>query len=300
MASLSAMTTDTAAVLIAICAALSFGTCEALQLREAVQIPESEALRPGLLLQLMRRGMWLLGIVTDIGGFVLMGVALALGPLVLVYPVVTLQLLWTFLLLTRWYHQSLRAEQWASIVAVVAGAALFVAATGKGGTAATAVPGGDWIAFWVAGGGALALLGASALAVRDRSRALRIAFAAGVADALLATALAALSGSSGGVGHALVSWPLYVVIGAGIVDLLFKQTAYQAGYPTMTLPIMAVTDPLLVVLIGAVLFNEQAWANGPWIAPSLVGLASMSVGLVVLGREPRLAHRGPEPLTELD
>lgn len=294
------MTGNVAAVAIAVAAALSFGTCEALQLREAVQVDQSKALRPGLLLHLLRRGMWLLGTATDIVGFILMGIALALGPLVLVYPVVTLQLLWTLMLLTRWYRQPLRTGQWAAVVAVVAGVGLFVGATGQGGTTSGTIDGTGWALFWIAGGGLLGVLAASALPAKGLQRALRFAFAAGVADALLATALAAFSGDTGGgISHILTAWPIYTVIAMGITDLLFKQTAYQAGHATITLPIMAVTDPLLAVLIGAVLFDEQAWAQGPWVGPALVGLAAMTAGLVVLGREPKLTA-GREPLGQLD
>jgi hypothetical protein len=79
-----------------------------------------------------------------------------------------------------------------------------------------------------------------------------------------------------------------LVVG-GITALLLTSTAYQAGHPTVSLPMITVTDPLVGSLIGISLFGEtlllDSW-RGPVVA---LALALMVVGLVSLGRDSRLA-----------
>lgn len=278
------------AIALAVASALSLGTADALQLREAITIPAEQALRPGLVWRLVRRSRWLWGAVCDAAGFILLTVAIWQGSLVLVYPLVTLALVWTLGLLAVWFRDPLGRREWLAVLAVVAGVGLFVAATGSRHEQVSNASGVGWVALAL--GGAAVLAGAGALALRSvgRRRAVLFAVAGGLAEAILAALMAGLSTRFDlGFMAVLTSWEVYAVIGAGVIDVLYKQTAYQAGYPTITLPIMRVMDPLLAVLFGSMLFNEQAWAHGASFAPALVGLAAMSGGLIRLGREPRLA-----------
>jgi len=281
------------AVVLALGAALSLGTAEALQLREARAIPVEQALRPGLLLRLVRRGRWLLGGLCDVTGFLLLTLAMWQGSLVLVYPLITLALVWTLALLAVWYRTPLLTSEWMAVAAVIGGVGLFAAATG---TSKEFVPNESalsWISFGIIAALVISAVASTALRSEGRRRAILFALAGGLADAALAAVVAGLSSRfNAGAGAIFTSWELYAVIVVGIIDLLFKQTAYQAGYATITLPIMTVTDPLLAVLIGSVFFGEEAWASGPWLLPGLLGLAVMSAGLVRLGREPRLAVSG--------
>ncbi len=134
------------------------------------------------------------------------------------------------------------------------------------------------------------LLGGWALRSTGRRRAVLFAVAGGLAEAIMAAMMAGLSERFDlGLVAVFTSWQVYGVIVTGLIDVLFKQTAYQAGYPTVTLPIMRVMDPLLAVALGSMLFGEQSWTRGPSLVPALAGLVVMSMGLVRLGREPRLA-----------
>lgn len=279
-----------AAISLALGAALSLGTAEALQLREAREIPVEQALRPGLLLQLVRRSRWLLGGLCDATGFLLLTLAMWQGSLVLVYPLITLALVWTLALLAAWYRTPLLPSEWAAVAAVIGGVALFASATGTSQQAAGRASALGWVTFGVIAGVVIAAVASAALGAEGRRRAILFALAGGLTDAVLAAVVNGLSARfDAGLVGVFTSWEVYAVIVVGIIDLLFKQTAYQAGYATITLPIMTVTDPLLTVLLGSVLFGEQAWASGAWLAPGLLGLAVMSAGLVRLGREPRLA-----------
>ena len=64
--------------LLALASAFVFGTGVALQLKAALEVPQEYALRLGLLTRLIRRPLWLLGLLCDIAGFALQAAALAM------------------------------------------------------------------------------------------------------------------------------------------------------------------------------------------------------------------------------
>jgi hypothetical protein len=78
------------------------------------------------------------------------------------------------------------------------------------------------------------------------------------------------------------------VVLTGITALLLIQTAYQAGYPTISLPIITVIDPLVASLIGVSLFGERVLLGGPRAPLIAVAAIIMLGGLVVLSRQERV------------
>lgn len=62
----------------------------------------------------------------------------------------------------------------------------------------------------------------------------------------------------------LTSWQLYGLLATGAVGLLLNQLAYQAGPLSASLPAITVVDPLLAVVLGVVVYDENlrhtAWA----------------------------------------
>ena len=77
-------------------------------------------------------------------------------------------------------------------------------------------------------------------------------------------------------------------------------TAYQAGHPTVSLPIITVADPLVGSLIGISLFGERLELNGLRGPGMVLALLAMGTGLVALGRNSRVARAmgpdAPEPV----
>jgi len=70
----------------ALTAAVLYGTGAALQQRQAAAAPSQAAGRPRLLLLLVQRPWWLLGIGVELGGFATHAVALRTGPLTMDTP----------------------------------------------------------------------------------------------------------------------------------------------------------------------------------------------------------------------
>src|SRR5207253_1967303 len=84
------------------------------------------------------------------------------------------------------------------------------------------------------------------------------------------------------------SWTPYALVAGGAAAILLVTTAYQAGHPTVSLPIITVTDPLVGALIGITLFGERLALGGSRGPVVTLALLAMAGGLVALGRDKRL------------
>src|SRR3954451_24152384 len=142
-------------VALSLASAAFYAVASVLQHRAASEAPQELSMRLALLVRLLRRPLWLCGILTDLGGYVFEAAALALGSLALVEPLIVLGLPLALVVGGIWAKRPLRSRDWAGVVAVTAGIAVFVGATAppRGNDVA---PGTRWavagaIAFVVAG-----------------------------------------------------------------------------------------------------------------------------------------------------
>jgi hypothetical protein len=71
-------------VILSLAAAFFFATSNVLEQRAARTAPDDQALRPGLIVHLARQRRWLLGIASDVSGYVCQAAALGIGLLVMV------------------------------------------------------------------------------------------------------------------------------------------------------------------------------------------------------------------------
>ena len=273
----------------ALTAAVLYGTGAALQQRQAAAAPSQTAGRPGLLLLLARRPWWLLGIGVELGGFVTHAVALRTGPLTIVQMLVASSLLFSVVTVRVWSGRRLRWTAWAAVLAVIVGIASFVALARP----AAGVPGVP-----VHAGLAAACLGicavplaAAGLAAAGSRRAALLAVAAGLADAGIAVVTMAFSHVvSGGLTGIAGSWATYALMLGGPCSLLLTQTAYQAGRPMITLPVIAVVTPVASLAAGDLLLGESAQLGVVSGAVAALAVLVALSGLVLLAR---LATRHP-------
>src|SRR5215472_18309027 len=95
--------------------------------RLAVQNAPAEAtLRLSLLKYALRRGVWLLGFALMIVSFVLQAVALHLGRLSQVQPILTTELVFLAAILAVWFRFPMGRREWLGSLAVTAGLAGFL------------------------------------------------------------------------------------------------------------------------------------------------------------------------------
>jgi drug/metabolite transporter (DMT)-like permease len=286
----------------ALAAAVLYGAGSAVEQRQAAAAPQSSAGRPRLLLLLVRQPLWLLGIVVQIGGFAAHAVALRSGPLATVQMLVSAELIVAVAIVRIWSGRPLSRASWAAALTVVAAVAAFLALTSPGHGHGQAAVHPDYtvaagLGAVATGCGALAAV-AAGLRAAGRRRAVLLAVAAGLADACSAVVTLAFSHT---VSHDLAalftSWTIYAVAIVGAGNVLLTQTAYQAGRPMLTLPIIAAVAPAASVAIGIGLLGETPRAGlAGGVAAGLTVLVA-SLALAFLARsaphsEPR-AH--PEP-----
>src|SRR5258708_7641099 len=229
-----------------------------------MEVPVEFAARPSLLVRLFRRPMWMLGLVADVAGFGLQAAALHRGSLVVVQPLITTSLLFTLIFAAIWYHESISLTEWVSVVLVLVGLSVFLVVASPTETSSSLeVSGGTWALCAAVVVVVMALAVAGGLRSSGPTRAGLLGLAAGVADAFMAVLAKAFAGSfDNGVASVFRSWTPYALIAGGAVALLLISTAYQAGHPTVSLPIITVTDPLVGSLIGISLFGEHLLVGG--------------------------------------
>lgn len=288
-------------ILAAVAASGLYGSGVALQQRPARNVPARYAARFGLLARVARRPLWVVGVGAEIGGFALQVVALGHGSLVVVQPIITVSLLFTVALSGLWARSAVRLRDWVALVGVVAGLAAFLVAGHPGEHSQARAEPGAWTVTAAACGVGVGLVILAGFRSGGRARAALFGLAAGTGDAMVAVLTKAFAHAiDPGLGHALRSWSPYALVGVGLVALLLSQTAYQVGRPTVTLPLITVTDPIVSSAIGIALFGEVIHLDGARGPLAFLAVFVMIIGLVVLNRsttilDPEEAAASPGP-----
>ena len=265
---------------------MCFGLGMALQHRAARTIPFESALRASLVARLLQRPLWLAGAAASGVGFVLQLLALRSGSLVTVAPIILTALV-VCLALTAWLdHEPLGAGRWAAIVAVVGGIALFLVASSARHAATTTVAG---LPLVLATAALVALIITCVRRARGGAgvtRAIAVGAAAGLGNAYVAVLARASSDVlRDGVGAALRSPYPYGLGLASVVALLLVQAIYQAGRPTLSLPVAMTTEAAGSVVLAVAVLHEHPVLTGGQGSVAVVGLVVALVALVQLSRD---------------
>jgi hypothetical protein len=282
-------------VLLALAAAVAFGASVALQQRAAAQVPRAHALRTTLLPRLVRRPIWLAGLAMSGTGFGFQLIALRRGALLVVQPVMTATLVFALALIALTRRARLRLSECAALAAVMVGLATFlVLAAPDTESAANA----DAAAWWVLGVTVTAVTSVAAitsLRVAGVSRAACLGVAAGLSNGFVAVLTKAFAGDLHHGAGLLLNWPLWALAVAGIPAVLLVQTAYQIGHLRVSLPIIAVVEPVLACTTGIALFHEHVRVDGARAVGIIAAALLCGLGLVRLARNPRISADRQDP-----
>jgi hypothetical protein len=271
--------------LVALAAAALFGVSTALQHRSAGLVTDAQADGGEGLARFvsgtLRHPLWVTGVVADIGGFALHALALRDGPLSLVQPLLVSSAVFALVLRPLLEHRWPRRNQlvWAGALAV--GLVMFLAvSTPAGGVARPADPLPTIVVGGLIGLGVLGFF----LAGRrntGRAAAALLGTAAGLSYAAVAGLLKQdMSTLNRGLGALVTSWPFYALIGVGALSLLVNQLAYQAGPLSSSLPALMTVGPVVSLVIGVAVFDEQ-FRSGP--AALFGGAVCLALVLVAAG-----------------
>jgi drug/metabolite transporter (DMT)-like permease len=283
-------------VILALVAAGCFAVATVAEQHAAYEVPDDSAHGIHLLFTLMRRPLWWGGFGGNIGGFVVQAVALGLGSLLLVQPLLVTALLFALPLGARWNHRHMARADWVWAVLLAVSLAIFVVVgqptRGMARASITA-----WLhAAIVIVPCVLACLLWSATRRRRASRALPLAVATGILYGIIAALTKSVASL---VGHGAVAvftnWETYALMVVGILGVVLQQAAFQAGSLEASLPAATVLEPIVATVLGLTILGETLRAGGPALV--LIGLCVVVVilGTVALARS--AARFTPEPAT---
>jgi drug/metabolite transporter (DMT)-like permease len=252
--------------------------------------PAGEQFRLRLMLNLVKRPLWLAAIATMTASFVLGAVALGTGELAAVQVIIILELPMTLVGGMVFLGSRLGRREWAAIAALTVGVVGLLACLDPTPGHSTSVPGLEWvIGSAVTGGLVLALFFAARAARRQAHQAALLGAACGMGYGLAATYTKGMTElfTSGGIIGVLTSWQLYAAAVTGILATWLLQNAYHAGKLAAAQPGITMCDPLVATTWGVVVFGEHV-RGGVLLGLALVPAAVLIAGVVLLSRSAAL------------
>lgn len=281
-------------IFLALLAAFGNAVASVLQRRAAaVERAAATSRRFSWLVDVVRRPLWLWGAATLVLSGIFQAGALASGPLAVVQPVMTTELLFTLLVGAVVFGRSPDGRTGWGFLAMAVGLAGFLLLAAPSGGRST-VPHVRWqlLGMCVLLAVPFLLLLSRRLPSAPRATVLGIATAIGFActAALMKDAIGRLPQ---GVSVFLTSWQPYAVVVAGVLSFLLLQVTLGAGTLVASQPALTLGDSLLSTVIGVTLFDERI-SLGARMVPEAVALVILVAGSVQLTRSPVVSGRDGE------
>jgi len=289
------------AILFGLVAAVLYGLGAALQQQHAALAPDAAAGRPRLLLHLARQPLWVAGAIIQVTGFALHAVALRFGALAIVQMLVATSLIVSVIVVRIRSRQKLSPVAWTAAIAVVAGVAVFLLLTSPPAHPPDHRHHAPHHQVLAAALGLLivmVLVTAAGFRATGTRRAGLLAAGAGLIDTGMAVATMEFTRvASQGVVAIFVSWSTYALIVFGLGSLLVTQSAFQAGHPLISLPVLAAVTPAASVAVGFGLLEETIRMGTGNVVGAGLAVVATSVGLAVLARSAPREGMGVKPPT---
>ncbi len=240
--------------------------------------PEDATLRLSLLAHALKRGIWLLGLGIIVASFLLQAVALHLGSLSQVQPILTAELVFLALLLATWFRFRIGLSEWLACLAAAGGLAGFlVFAEPGGGNLVPTTP--EWIVTASVCGGTMVVMVGLALRGPRWWRAAMFGAAGAVGFAFTASLIKTVGDYvaidwTQMFGH----WQTYALVVCGVGSLFLTQNAYHAGPIASSQTALVLVDPLASIAIGIALFGDTLRTSGAYGPLEALSLLVMFVG----------------------
>lgn len=296
---------DWIVVLITLAAALAFAVSTSLKHVSAGQVPDAQDLHPSKLMHFilatLAHPLWLGGVGADVVGLSLQILALHLGALSVVQPLLVSGLLFALLIRQRHEHNITGREiAWAVVLTVALAGFFWLGRPANPSVHGTV----DRVPAVAAAAIGLVLALVCVLLGRRLRHGGRSAALLGVAVGMIYAAVAALLKAVTDIALngpivVLGSWQPYAVVVLGATGLLLNQLAFQAGPLTASLPAISTVDPLLSIALGILVYDEQIHrgpAGGAVLVLMLLLMGTASIQLArAEGIHEQLASRSDPP-----
>jgi drug/metabolite transporter (DMT)-like permease len=272
--------------LLAAACALSNALTSILQRMGVEDAPEDATLKLSLLTHAFKRGVWLLGFAFMIAGFLLQAVALHIGRLSQVQPILTAELLFLVLLLATWFRFRIGLREWLGCLAAAGGLAGFLAFAQPGG--GKLVPTNT---EWVVSGSICSVTVLIAVVAALHGPRWWRAAAFGTAGAVGFAFTASLIKVVGDYvtndwTQLFLHWQTYGLIVCGVGSLFLAQNAFHAGPIAASQSALVLVDPLASILIGIGLYGDRLRTTGAYGVLEGLSLVVMFVGAASIAHSP--------------
>jgi hypothetical protein len=261
--------------------------CQRLGVEDA---PSSRGPSMGLIRHMVQRPVWILGFVIMALGYAAQAVALHLGELNVVQPIMVSELVILVFVLWLWYSTPLRARDIAAALATALGLGvfLFIASPSVGHK----VPSN---ALWLELGLAMVVVVGAFVALGRRGpawwRALALGAGASVGFALLSAITKSMTNVLlVGWGALFSSWQLYALAVVGLGSFVIMQSAFQVGPFAASQSTLILVNPFVAIAIGRVLYGESLRGGPLYATLEVLSLGVMVVGALGLATSSLVSH----------
>ena len=246
----------------------------------------TETLKFSLVTHALRRGVWLIGLVFVAATVPLQILALHLGSLSEVQPVLTAELLFLVVILATWFRFGVGWREWLGCVGAAGGLAGFLifAQPGGGYDVPTTF---DWVVTGTVCGGTTLLATLSALRGPRWWRAATLGVAAAVGYALTASLIKTVSNYlAADWVHMFSHWQTYGAAVCGAFSLFVTQSAYHAGPIAASQTALVLVDPLTSIALGIGLYGDSLRTAGVYGPLEAISLLIMFIGVTSIALSP--------------
>jgi drug/metabolite transporter (DMT)-like permease len=275
--------------LLATASALANALTSILQRMGVEDAPEESTLHLSLLTHALRRGVWLIGFGVMVASFLFQAVALHLGDLSQVQPILTTELLFLILLLATWFRFRVGPRELLGCLAAAGGLAGFLLFAQPGG--GEAIPTGrEWLLVGVWSAAAMAVAVILAMHGPRWWRAAMFGAAGAIGFAFTAALIKTVGNvAAGDWMHIFLHWQTYVLAVAGVTSVFLAQNSFHAGPIGASQTALVLVDPLASMAIGITLFGDNLRTSGPYGPLEAVSLLIMFVGAASLAHSPLIS-----------
>jgi drug/metabolite transporter (DMT)-like permease len=275
---------DELAAVLAVLASVSFALAATLWQKAALSLSGVSVRHPKSILVLLTRWLWLLGLAAQVIGVVLQAAALDRGRVSIIQPLLVTTVIWALPLGYFLTHQVVGTREMVGAAIIVVGLALF-ASFGDPAAGVDNAPGSDWAAaILVIVAACVALLLFSNRGSLS-SRAALLGTIAGLLYGLSATLMKPVVESlhADGLVDVIAGWEFWVWATAGIVGFVVQQLSLATGRLVPSVATVSVANPVVSVMLGALVLQERLDKNPPWHAVAAVGALCLALlGAVVI------------------
>jgi uncharacterized membrane protein len=272
------------AAILALLAAGCFALAATLWQRAALSLGGTSLLNPRSFLALLTNAVWLLGLAAQIGGVLLQAAALDRGRVSIIQPLLVTTVVWA-LPLGHYLTQQVIGRREELGAAIIVLGLVGYASFGDPAAGLDNAPGSDWAASILV----ITLASLALLLFANRGglslKAAVLGTIAGMLYGLSATLMKPVTEGlhTDGLADVLSGWEFWVMAVAGLVGFVVQQLSLATGRLVPSVATVSVANPVVSVLLGALVLQEALDKTPAWHAVVAIGsLAFALFGAVVI------------------